>query len=180
MPQTSYHAHPNPQQDRFSQYGGAALLAIMLLSLPLQALLGLLLPGGLMCVAALLTLLLTTPLLKLLSATPAVTLTDEGLHIHPRIWRERFVPWGQVQAVLEYPLLPTEGQEVGRRTLVGRRKYRPAEGIMLLIPSLPPQYRVTGYLAGQRLTPVIALTNRTHTDYERLVQRVRQYTQTAA
>jgi hypothetical protein len=75
-----------------------------------------------------------------------------------------------------YPLLPSADAETTRRLTVGRIKYRPAAGIMLVIPGLPPQYRIAGFFAGERAAPIIALTNRAHADYERLVEAVLTFT----
>ena len=60
--------------------------------------------------------------------------------------------------------------------MVGKRKYRAAEGKMLIIPSLPLYYRFTGLFAGEGFVGVIGLTNRSHTDYERLIEQVTKYT----
>ena len=43
---------------------------------------------------------------------------------------------------------------------------------MLVIRGLPVQYRVTGFFVGEGFKPVIALTSRTHTDYDRLIKKV--------
>lgn len=121
-----------------------------------------------------LLLLLATPLVMYLNATPPITLSDEGLTIHPPFWRDHFVDWDAVVEMKPYPLLPTANQEVERRALQGRIKYHVAEGQMLIIPTLPFQYRITGFFAGENAQPVIALTNRTHTDYDDLIVRIRQ------
>jgi hypothetical protein len=112
----------------------------------------------------------------LTSATPAVTVSADGITIQPRVWRERFVRWDEVRAVKPYPLLPPKDVEAERRAFVGKKRYRPAEGIMLVIPSLPLTYRFTGLFAGEGFTGVIALTNRTHRDYEALVRQVEKST----
>lgn len=167
---TRVHSHPNPFIDRLIQYGAAGVGVLMLLSVPLQLVLASV--GGLFALTAVVTLLLTLPVLMLTTATPAVTLSAEGLTIQPRVWRAQTVRWSDIHAVKDYPLLPPPGSESGRKAFVGRSKYRPAEGKMLVIPCLPAYYRVTGFFAGEGLTPVIALTNRTHTDYEALIAAV--------
>ena len=48
------------------------------------------------------------------------------------------------------------------------------------IPSLPLPYRFTGLFAGEGFRGVIGLTNRTHTDYERLIEQVEKYTKASA
>ncbi len=170
----STHVHPHPLTDRLAQYGGVALIVVMIAAALGQIALALVgLP--LFFVSGLITLGLTAPVLMLTSATPAVTVSAEGITLQPRIWRERFVRWNEIRAVKDYPLLPTRDAESGRRALVGRQRYRPAEGKMLVIPSLPLQYRFTGLFAGEGFVGVIGLTNRAHTDYERLIRQVKQY-----
>ncbi len=170
--------HPKPAQQRLTHFGAALLLLVMLLAVIGQLVLVFSGVPGVFLITAVLTALLMLPVLMLISAAPPVTLSSAGITLHPHIWRERFVRWEQVRAVKPYPLLPPTDTEVVRRAAVGRRKYRPAQGIMLVIPALPPQYRVTGFFAGEKVAPVIALTNRTHVDYERLEQQVKQYLKT--
>ena len=43
---------------------------------------------------------------------------------------------------------------------------------IVIIPSLPLPYRFTGLFAGEGFVGVIGLTNRTHSDYERLIEQV--------
>lgn len=173
MPKVSTHTHPNPRKDRLAQYGALGLVVLMLLCVPALVLLTLLgAPGGLFVLAALVILALTPPVLMLTAASPAVTLDDDGVTLHPLIWRERHIPWDAVAAVKTYPLLPPESAEVNRRLFVGRRNYSVPEGIMLVVPSLPPQYRIAGFFAGEAGRGVVALTNRTHTDYPNLRRAV--------
>ena len=169
----SAHPHPSPLLDRITQYSAAALVAVMLVATPLQILLSPL--GGLFFFTAIATLLLIPPVLLLTAATPAVTVSPEGIAIQPRLWKPQFIPWRDVLAFKDYPLLPPHDSEVGRKALLGRRRYRPAQGKMLVIPGLPFQYRVTGFFAGEGFTPVIALTNRTHADYDKLIKKVTIY-----
>ncbi|GAB4511354.1 MAG: hypothetical protein OHK0046_09330 [Anaerolineae bacterium] len=173
----SRHSHPHPGLNRLTQYSVMVLVGLMLLSVPLQIALNFLgAPGGGFILSALLTLLLIAPLVMLTAATPEVSAADEGLTLHPLLWKDRFVPWGSISAVKVYPLLPAREAEVNRRVLVGKKRYRPAEGVMLVIPELPPQYRIAGFFAGERGKPIIALTNRAHTDYEHLVETVLAHT----
>lgn len=173
---STIHLHPKPTLNRAIQYGAVGVLIIMGISVPLQILLALTgLPGGLLIFSAGATLFLAAPVLLLTVATPAVSVADDGITLHPVIWRTLFIPWEAVRVLKDYPLLPPAETEVSRRAFVGRKKYQAAEGVMLVIPSLPIQYRVTGFFVGERLTPVIALTNRTHSEYEKLVKRVRVY-----
>lgn len=172
----STHGHPNPGWHRLTQSGALALLVVMLAAVAGQIIIGLLDARFLLFVlSGLFTLALTPAVLLATVATPPVTIAPEGLTIQPVIWRERFVPWSAVRAVKDYPLLPPSDAEVGRRLMVGRLKYRPAEGKMLLIADLPRIYRVTGFFTGEGLTPVIAVTNRTHAEYAKLLHKIEIY-----
>ena len=175
-PMQSAHPHPKPRLDRLTQYSATALLIIMALTVPLQILLALLgIPAFLFLLTAIFTALLTPFVLLLTTATPAVEVSDEGVTIMPVIWRRRFVPWSGVTAVKEYPLLPGAEAESGRKLMTGRNRYAAAQGLMLAIPALPAQYRITGFLAGEGFTPVIAVTNRTHVRYDVLVDKIGIY-----
>jgi hypothetical protein len=156
------------------QYGLAALLIALLAGAAGQALLGLLLRGALFWLTAGVLLLLVPVLLMALSVTPALTLTPEGVWIAPVIWRRRLIPWEHLREMKPYPLLPRPDQETGRRALQGRQKYHPAEGMMLIVAGLPWQYRMAGYFVGEPGRAVIAVTNRTHQDYDRLLDALRQ------
>lgn len=169
-------SHPNPRLEQITQIGAALLIAVMLIAAAGQFALVLSgLPVLLFLITGVITLLLIAPVVMLTTATPAVTVAPDGLTIHPRLWRDRFIDWREVRAIKDYPLLPPKDAEVGRRALAGRKKYRPAAGVMLVIPSLPVQYRFTGLFAGEGFTGVIALTNRTHERYDELVERVSAY-----
>ncbi|MCC6802024.1 MAG: hypothetical protein IT319_03990 [Anaerolineae bacterium] len=171
----STHVHPHPASDRLAQYGGVALVVVMIAAALGQVALALYgLP--LFLLSGLVTLAMIAPVMMLTSATPAVSIAPDGITIHPRVWRERFVRWSEVRAVKDYPLLPPRDVEAGRRALVGRKKYQAAEGKMLVIPSLPLPYRFTGLFAGEGFTGVIGLTNRTHTEYTVLIRQVMKYT----
>jgi len=119
-------------------------------------------------------LLLLAPVLWMLVGTPPVTLGDEGLTLHEFTGKARRVPWDAVESVQMYPLLPTEQHEVLRRLLLGRKQYRPAEGIMLVVPALPWPYRIGGFFAGHGSRPIVALTSRTHQHYPELVRAIAQ------
>lgn len=169
----SYHAHPNPTLDRVTQYGALALMIVMALagfgqiSLALSGL-----PVGLLLFTGIITLMLILPVIMLTTATPSITVATEGITVESVIWRWHSIKWDEIMAVKPYPLLPPSDVEIGRRAFVGRKRYQSAKGIMLVIPTLPLQYRVTGLFVGEGLTGVIALTNRTHLNYERLVELV--------
>jgi hypothetical protein len=171
----SAHIHPHPLLDAVTQYGAAALCAVLLLAAAAQVLSLLIGAPGAFILTALLTLAFVPFILLLTTATPAVTVTAEGLTIEPRLWRKQFVTWDAVRAVKDYPLLPPEDGEAMRKALTGRKRYSPAQGKMLIIPTLPPQYRIAGWLSGEGFTSIIALTNRTHTDYDTLIQQIEQF-----
>ena len=173
----STHTHPHPLTDRIAQYGGILLVAVMLFAAAGQLVIALT-GQPFFLFNTVITLLLIAPVMMLTSATPAVTVTPEGITIQPHVWRERFVPWADVRAIRNYPLLPPKDAEVLRALLQGRSRYHAAEGKMLIIPSLPLPYRCTGLFAGAGFTGVIGLTNRTHTDYDALIRQVEKYVTT--
>ena len=175
-----HHHHPKPQLNRLIHYGAAGIVILLVLTVPLQIILNFLIgaQGGFI-ISALVTLLLAAPVLMLTTIAPAVTVQHDGLTLHPIIWKERFIPWEAITAVKVFPLLPGREAEVNRRWMVGKKNYRPADGIMLVIPSLPVQYRITGFFAGAASQPVIAITNRAHTDYDTLVKAILTHTDEA-
>jgi len=174
------HNHPNMLLKRAIEYGAIGIVIVMLLSA-----LGLLLlpaissaPGG-FAFAAVLVLLLMPAVLMLTAYAPPVSVDKDAITLHPMIWQDRRVPWSDVSEVGVYPLLPREDTEIPRKYVVGTRNYKPAAGILLVIPSLPWQYRIVGFFAGVQSRPAIALTNRAHVDYEHLLQAVLQQTDAA-
>lgn len=172
--------HPNPAVDRITQYGALVLVVIMLAAALAQIVLALTIrPALLFILTSIITILMIPFVLMLTASTPGVTVTKDGLTIEPLIWKAHFVPWQDVKAVKYYPLLPQAGAEVPRKAMVGRKNYRPAEGIMLVIPSLPPQYRITGLLAGEGFTSVIGVTTRTHSNYDQLTEKIFTFTGTS-
>jgi hypothetical protein len=176
----SVHDHPYPLLNRITQYGAAALLALMLLGALALIVLGLT-DGRLLLLApaGLIVLLLTPAVLMVTTISPALTVEPDGLTIRPVLWGDVRVRWDAVRAYADFPLLPPPDSEIGRKALAGRKKYRPAEGKMLVIPSLPAIYRVNGLFCGRGLTPVVAFTNRAHADYDKLVKKVTVYTEDA-
>ncbi len=172
-----YYPHPKAGLNRLIHYGAMAVVIVMVISAPLQMLLTLLgAPGGAFIISGILTILLAAPVLMVTAVAPAVSISQAGITLHPIIWKERFIRWDAIKAVKIFPLLPSEDVEVNRKVAVGRLNYKPAAGIMLLIPSLPWQYRIAGFFAGERATPIIALTNRAHIRYEELRQQVLELT----
>lgn len=151
-------------------------MGLLVIAVPLQILLALLIrQAPLFYLTAAFSLLLIFPLMMQSAATPAMTISDEGILLQPVLWRERFVAWREIERVQPYPLLPPSDTESLRKALVGRKNYHPAEGVMLLIPSLPFPYRATGFFVGEGFRPVVAITNRTHQHYEQLIQQLQHY-----
>jgi hypothetical protein len=173
------HHYPNAIEGRIRQIGAIALIIIMLLAALALVILAGVIGAPLFAIMALLILLLIAPVLLLLVNTPPVQIAPDGLRLLT-LTGEKFIAWEAVVSVRRYPLLPAPEQESMRRLLVGRQKYVPAKGIMLLIPELPLLYRIAGVLAGAQGVPIVTFTNRTHTDYDVLVQRVHRFARNAA
>lgn len=181
MTETSHHF--SAKQPRMYQISQAALLVtavVLTVSAPLQLILAVSIAGGGMFImTALLSLLLILPLILMSSATPPVSISRDGLTVQPGLGRAVFVPWAAVKEIKPYSLMPPEDSESVRRTMVGRKKYRPAAGLMLVCEGLPWRYRVVGAFAGEGFSPVVAVTNRSHADYEQfvyLIEKIRPTT----
>lgn len=174
------HKHPQFQLNRLIQYGALIIVVILIIMAPLQVMLTLAgAPGGLFICSAFVTLLLALPLLMLTAITPSISTSPEGITIDPAIWKSHQIAWDDIQAVKVFPLLPQADAEITRKIFVGRKKYNPAEGIMLVIPALPMQYRIAGFFAGAGSQPIIAITNRAHNDYDQLFTTILEQTDSA-
>lgn len=170
------YSHPNPGLNKAVNYGALIVFSVMIVSIIPQVYIALTLPlGRMMMLAALFTLGLALPVLMLTTLYPAVTVEQNGLLIQPVIWKPVRVAWSDIRAVKHHPLLPPPDSEVGRKLMIGRKKYQPAEGIMLVIPSLPFYYTVNGLFCGEGLTTVVAFTNRSHTEYRQLHRSIEQH-----
>lgn len=169
-PTTSTHLHP--RLDRLTQTAALALAVVMTLAALAQV--GIALAAGLplFLATALLTLGLVPIALIPTTIAPTVTVSDEGLTIAPLFWRRQSVPWAAVGALKPNPLLPPANTETGRRLISGRRHYEPARGVIVVLPNLPPQYRIVGFFAGEGFTSVITLGSRTHTAYDTLLASI--------
>jgi hypothetical protein len=150
----------------------------LLISIPLQLFLVVSVGAVLFLFSAVCVLFLMLPLVMLLSVSPPIRLEQGGLRLYPLFGKAQFVKWEQIQTVREYPLLPKADQEIEWRLLQGRKKYRAAAGKMLIVTGLPWRYRVAGFFAGAQSQPIIALTNRTHTDYEQLLRTIEKHVPT--
>lgn len=169
--------HPSPAFERAVQLLmlliTAALVMLILVQLPLMLL------GGFPFILAALVIITCLGLIPFTLlpavASPAMTATAEGLLLMPLFLPHRLLPWAEVTAVKHYPLMPSAGSENTRVLLVGRRKYQPMDGIMLIAPTLPAPYRLHGLIVSEGWVGVIALTNRSHTNYARLVELVQAH-----
>jgi hypothetical protein len=172
----SIHEHPQPALNKLIHYGGVVLIAVMLAATVAQVIIALAEPRAvLLLMGAILTLLLMLPVVMLVTITPPVTVSPDALTLRPVIGKPIQLAWTEIAAIKPYPLLPPQDNEITRRALVGPKRYRPAEGTMLVIPSLPLPYRVNGFFCGEGLTPVIAFTSRAHSDYDKLIKKTTHY-----
>ncbi|GAB5491134.1 MAG: hypothetical protein Phog2KO_13490 [Phototrophicaceae bacterium] len=172
MGKQTTHTHPNSTIYKLQQGILSILIALAGFGAVMFVVIAVVLPAPLFIVMGILVLLLSVPLFMGLLNTPPVIISDEGLLIQGFMGRETQIAWHEIEGVSDYPLLPQANQEILKQYLVGRKKYRAAEGIMLIIPSLPVLYRFAGFLAGEGGQPIIAFTNRKHTDYAILKQRI--------
>jgi hypothetical protein len=172
MSQSRTFSHKNPLLHRIRQTGLLLLTGLIPLAAVGLVIIAVILPAPLFVLMAILLLLLMTPALMQLHMTPAVTLDNDGLTITPFIGSEAHIPWHRVAALRVYPLLPSPNQEVIYRLIAGRNNYEEADGLMLVIPGLGWRYRIGGWFAGANTRPVIAVTNRTHADYDALKRRL--------
>lgn len=169
----SVHDNISPAKTRLLNIVLMVMIIALIVLVPIWVFIGLANPRAILFIVMVVPTLLFLPALVFMSAiTPPVTLTPDGIAIRPYVWRKRFVKWEGVELAKPYPLLPGAETEVFRRAMVGRKKYRAAEGWMLIIPELPLPYRVAGFFAGVNGKPVIAFTNRSHQDYDTLVKQV--------
>lgn len=179
MTETQQFTHPNPTAFRITQSIVLIGVIVILLTIPLQIGIAVLYPQAMLFyLSAVITLLLVAPMLLYLVTTPTVSLTDAGMMIHPFIGKAHHLAWDDIDRVAYYPLLPRQNHEVNKRLVVGRKRYKPAEGIMLISSQLPQVYRVGGVFAGERGRKLIALTNRTHNNYDYLHKQVTKHTHT--
>lgn len=180
MTKITHHPPLSPTTYRLQQIIAAVLLVVMLGAAGGLLLLAILLPAPLMAVMAILVVLLMAPVAMLLSVSPPLTVDENGLTLEPFWGKAQRIAWEDIAALQVYPLLPQTDQEVERRLVQGRKKYRPAEGYMLLVPRLPLRYRMAGFFTGVGGQPIVAFTNRAHQDYETLLERVRGHVEEKA
>jgi hypothetical protein len=172
MGKESFYAHPQAWQYQVEQWGALLLLVLIIFASLALLILAFLIPAPLFVPMSFIMLFLAAPVLNLLLTSPPVQIEESGLRLKPLFGGERFIAWEDIQDLRAYPLLPNANQEVLRQWMVGRKQYRAAEGIMLLVPSLPAPYRIAGFLAGSKGLPIIAFSNRSHVDYYELKSRL--------
>jgi len=175
MTKITQHLPPSPNSYRAQQIVMAGLLAAMIFAVLGLFVLALLIPAPLIGLMSLFMAFLTAPVAMLLSISPPLIIDEDGLTIAPFWGAPQRIAWDEIVAMQPYPLLPQPEQETEWRIMRGRKRYRAAEGYMLIIPRLPMRYRVAGFFAGVRGKPLIAFTNRAHSDYDTLLQRVQAH-----
>jgi hypothetical protein len=174
MAKHTYHPHPNPTQYKIEQVSLLILLGLMIIAAALLMLTALLIGLPLFFIMAVMILLLIAPVAMRFVVTAPLTISADGLRVQPLFLPPQTIIWGQIHDLRAYPLLPAAHQEVGRKALIGRKRYQAAEGKMLIVTGLPWIYRIAGIFAGADARPIIAITNRTHADYQQLIARIEQ------
>lgn len=170
--------HPNPGYNRLVQRLTLILGIVMAVSAVLLIVMGAALAARGFCLLIFggIFLLALTPLVWMQTASaPAVSISDHGLTLMPVIWPAQVITWDEIEAIKPYALLPPSESEFGRRAMVGRKKYKPAAGYMLIVPSLPLVYRLHGLFTGEGWKGVVAVTNRAHAEYEPLIRTLRHH-----
>ena len=166
-------SHPNPRLDAIRQVGGALLAALMALSGALLILAGVAEPRlFLLIFAGIAVWALIAPILMLSAASPAIEITDAALIVRARVWGRHAVPWSAIRTIIDHPLLPKEDGEKVRRAVVGRTRYQPERGKLIVAPPLPLPFRMLGKFAGVGFTGAIAVTSRTHRGYDRAIAEI--------
>lgn len=175
MEKQTSHTHPNMSLYKIQQIALIAILILAVFASLMLLVVAVMLSAPLFIIMSVLVLLLAMPMLMALVNTPPVTIREEGLLLERFIGGNYLIAWDDIEAIEPYPLLPHAEQEILKQYLIGRKKYRAAEGIMLIVPSLPLPYRIAGILATAERKPVIALTNRAHSDYYELKDSIMHY-----
>ena len=82
------------------------------------------------------------------------------------------MPWASIRSITDNPLLPAEDGEKVRRAVVGRSRYAPERGKLIVMPTLPLPFRFLGKFAGVGFTGAIAVTSRAHRDYDHVIAEI--------
>lgn len=164
----SSHPHPKPRYRHLVGWlAGAGLMGVVVGTV------GLLVVGigyGLPLMVLMVPFLWGTgaPLLLLTSLHPVITVEEDGLCLKPLFFPASFVSWETIIEMTDHRLLkPLDNTRRGRQR-------KPVKGQMLLVERLPFHYRVVGAFAGYGFRPVFAISDRTHTDYEKLRREIKK------
>ena len=176
----SQHRSPHPHLRRIAArllalglilMGSAVILQIVLM----MVLGGSGMPGWLFGGTAFFTVILMVPLLIGTVIHPELSITRDGIILQPMMWRSTMVAWGAVKGMTVHPLIFND--EATGKLLYGKR-YRPREGMVVLVANsagLSPLYRLIGWIAGAGNLSAFGISSTTHTDYEELVQQIREH-----
>jgi hypothetical protein len=158
----SNHPHPNYSLHRwFGRLAVAGIVAAWLSAVGM-VLVAFGLGAGLMLVMIPFLLGLTMPLVLLIALYPGVEVREEGIVLQPNGLPSTSVAWDDVLEVTEHTLLKPPPPSKLKRTA--------QQGEMVLVQpgAVPFYYRIISLIAGYGGTPVFAISNRTHVDYEAL------------
>ena len=166
----SNHPHPNAKMQRLIGWlAGLGLLGTVVGSV------GLLILGfgyglGLMVLMVPFLLGLSTPLFLITSLHPAITVKENGLRLKPLVFPASFLQWESIREMTPHTLVKPPAPSKLRRSSTQQGE------MLLVVPnSLPWHYRMVGWMAGHGFTPVFAISNRTHVDYELLRDTVKKH-----
>jgi hypothetical protein len=155
--------HPRPALDRAAQWAAVLAAGTVAVAGAALAVLGVAAGAPLFAAAGVLLALGFTPVVLLPTVrAPAVTLTEAGLVIRPRIFPAHTLAWGDVRAVHDDPFLTPASAEGLRRIAQGRRHYAPARGVLVVSAALPVRYRILGVLGGLGWVGAFSIGTRTH------------------
>ncbi len=168
------HLKRNILMNRTHELFAAVLSLVMVIAALLQVLIALTNSAPLLLGTAIFTALLALPVLQNTARAPQVTLKNDGLSVNTSLWGTQNVPFSAIRAIKDDPSLPPAGAEIYRKKAVGKTKYRPVEGKILVVRGLPLPYRIVGFFAGEGLNGVIAMNSRSAPDYDRLMPQIEQ------
>lgn len=175
MSQLTHHIPQSIFRYRLQQVLLLLILCMMLVAGVLLLWLAVTLPAPLFALMLPFIAGLALPVFMQLSVSPPLHVDTSGITIQPFLWRARHIAWDEIAAIKAYPLLPGQDNEVVKRALVGRNNYEEAQGVMLLVPALPLQYRAVSFFVGESGQALIAVTNRSHRNYARFLKQVKQH-----
>ncbi|MBI5928242.1 MAG: hypothetical protein HY862_02970 [Chloroflexi bacterium] len=168
----SNHPHPQPLLRRL--VGWLALVGIVGILFGAGGLLIVGLADGLLLMILMIPFLMGMifPLIILTAAHPEITLQDEGVYVKPLIWKSRLVAWENLVALVDHSLMKPPPPSRQPRF----NKKPAAKGQMIIVQkgALGWPFRVVGFAAGHGTTPVFAISNKSHQDYEKLYQTLKR------